>query len=108
MTLGEWCQDKSLCTQSQNVLTSPIVRQMIQVLHNSHPAFQVFNTGGKIDTNDRAMHQAKCEGYTNCLADFESMGHYASPTESVEAAFDAEEISEIELAPFKADGKRTA
>jgi hypothetical protein len=43
-----------------------------------------------------------------CLADFESMGHHAAPTEPMEAEFDAEEISETELEPFKADGKRVA
>ena len=78
---------------------------MIQVLHNSHPAFQVMTLA---DTNARAIQQARCEGYTMCLADFESMGHYAAANETIEAEFNAEEISEKDIAPFKADGKKTA
>jgi hypothetical protein len=43
-----------------------------------------------------------------CLADFESMGHYAVATENIEAEFGVEEISETELAPYKSGGKRIA
>ena len=60
------------------------------------------------DTNARAIQQARCEGYTMCLADFESMGYSAMNNEPLEAEFGAEEISEKELAPFKADGKQSA
>jgi hypothetical protein len=99
LTLAQWQQDSALCSQSRNVLSSPIVRQMIQVLHNSHPAFQVMVSG---DTNLRAMQQARCEGYTMALADFESMGQLALTNEPLEADFGAEEISDKDIEPFKA------
>ena len=88
-----------LCAQAAGVLSSPMVRQMVQVLHNSHPAFQVMVRG---DVNERAMQQARVEGYTMCLADFESMGASQIVNEPVESGFEAEEFSETDLAPFKA------
>ena len=105
MTLDDWRQDKVLCTQAGAVLASPIVRQMLQVLHNSHPAFQVMVRG---DTNERAMQQARCEGYTMALADFESMGQQNIVNQPLEAGFGQEEIREEEIAPYKADGKLSA
>lgn len=86
-------------------MSSPIVRQMLQVIHNSHPAFQFMVNG---DTASRALQQARCEGYTMALADIESMGITAIGGEAVEAEFDEEEIPAEELAPFKATGKARA
>jgi hypothetical protein len=105
LTLNDWRQDKSLCAQAAGVLSSPIVRQMLQVIHNSHPAFQVMVNG---DTASRALQQARCEGYTMALADIESMGINAIAGEAVEAEFGEEEIPAEELAPFKATGKARA
>ena len=105
LTLGEWQQDQVLCAQSRNVLSSPLVRQMLQVLHNSHPAFQVMTSG---DTNARAMQQSRCEGYTMCLADLESMGTPFMPQNAVDADFSEEHIPDEALADYKASGKKTA
>jgi hypothetical protein len=105
LTLDEWRQDGALCIQAASVLQAPIVRQMLQVLHNSHPAFQVMLRG---DANERAMQQARCEGYTMCLADIESMGQGQPQNQPVEADFVSEEITEADIAPFKASGKLTA
>lgn len=60
------------------------------------------------DSNERAMQQARCEGYTMCLADFESMGQPTITGEAIEAEFQEEHISESDLAPFKASGNKTA
>lgn len=105
LTLPEWRQDKSLCAQAAGVLSSPIVRQMLQVIHNSHPAFQVMVNG---DTASRALQQARCEGYTMALADIESMGITAVTGETIEAEFGEEEIPADELAPYKAGGNARA
>ena len=105
LTLADWRQDRVLCAQAGSALSSPLIRQMLQVLHNSHPAFQVLVRG---DMNERAMQQARSEGYTLALADFESMGTMQAGNEPVETGFEQEEISQEEIAPFKADGKRSA
>ena len=104
LTLSEWRQDAVLCTQSQNVLSSPIVRQMLAVVHNSHPAFQVMNG----DMQARALQQARCEGYTMALADFESMAVHAAPQQIVPAEFNVEEVSDEEALPYSSKGKKVA
>ena len=53
------------------------------------------------DTSARAIQQARCEGYTMCLADFESMGNQIVPPENIEADFGQEEISDKDIEPFK-------
>jgi len=60
------------------------------------------------DTSERAMQQTRCEGYTMALADFESMGQSAIVGQPVEAEFAHEEISDADIAPFKASGNKTA
>jgi hypothetical protein len=67
---------------------------MLQVLHNSHPAFQVMITG---DTSERAIQQAKCEGYTMCLSDLEAMGVPTVTNATVESEFAEEEITKEEM-----------
>ena len=98
LTLDEWRQDKALVTQAGNALSSPLIRQMLQVLHNSHPAFQVMIAG---DTSERAIQQAKCEGYTMCLSDLEAMGVPTVTTAPIESEFAEEEISKEDMAGAK-------
>jgi hypothetical protein len=104
LTLSDWQQDAALCAQSRNVLSSPIVRQMLGVLYNSHPAFQVI-TG---DFQARALQQARCEGYTLALADFESMGHFIQPFNPVIAEFRDEFVTDDEAKEYGASGNKTA
>jgi hypothetical protein len=105
LTLADWRQDARLCVQARGVLSSPIVRQMLAVLHNSHPAFQVMISG---DTNERALQQARCEGYTLALADFEAMGMSQPTNAPLEADFSEEHIPESELKDYMADGRKSA
>jgi hypothetical protein len=104
LTLSDWQQDAALCSQSRNVLSSPLVRQMLSVLHNSHPAFHVI-TG---DYAARALHQARCEGYTMALADFESMGRHTPPSQPIPAEFTDEHITDAEAAEYGSTGTKTA
>ena len=53
------------------------------------------------DASARAIQQARCEGYTMCLADFESMGNQIVPPENIEADFGQEEVSDKDIEPFK-------
>jgi len=105
LTLAEWCSNQGLAEQAKSALTSPLLRRMLQVLHNSHPAFQVMVQG---DTNARAMQQARCEGYTMALSDLESMGTYIPAPEQIEAEFAAEEVPDNLVKEFMADGRKTA
>lgn len=105
LTLAEWIADKGLTAQAHGALTSPLLRRMLQVLHNSHPAFQVMTAG---DTNARALQQARCEGYTMALADFESMGTHIPNPELLEADFSAEDVDPALVEPYTASGNKSA
>lgn len=105
LTLDQWRGDKGLTEQAHGALTSPLLRRMLQVLHNSHPAFQVMMSG---DTNARALQQARCEGYTMALADLESMGGHLPTPEAMEAGFEGEEVDPKLVEAFSSKGKSRA
>jgi len=72
LTVADWRQDEGLVGVASSVLKSPSLIQMMQVLRNSHPALEVMDVNAS--PNDRMVQQARCEGYTQALKDFESLG----------------------------------
>jgi hypothetical protein len=62
---------------------------MLDVLDHSHPVHIVLN--GPVTLESRAIIQARCEGYTMCIADLENMGIYDQPKQALEATFDPPE-----------------
>lgn len=105
LTLQQWVSDKGLTSQAHGALTSPLLRRMLQVLHNSHPAFQVMTNG---DVTERALHQKMCEGYTTALADLESMGVHIPTVENIASDFEAEEVDPKLVEEYSSKGKKTA
>lgn len=79
LLIAEWRSDKNLCAAGANVLLDANVKLMLQVLENSHPAGFVMANDTPIE--ERAIHQARCEGYTLALANFRSLAKYETPTE---------------------------
>lgn len=79
LRLHEWQADARLCGEARKVMDSPHVRLMVQVLHNSSPAFWFLpqDAGAEI----RALHQARIEGYNLAIANLDALGeHKAAPT----------------------------
>lgn len=87
--MDEWRSDPELCRKAELALKDPIIRQMLDVIRCNHISQNVFpNTVG---TEIRAFFQAKGEGYTLCLNDFEALAVHSKPVEPIEATFGADE-----------------
>lgn len=90
LRLSEWMADKALCNKASKLLDNPDVQLMISVLHNEHPAFVVIDPGTSLQ--DRAVYQARCEGYTLALANLEALARHQRMLEAPEAEFAPEEV----------------
>lgn len=91
LRLSEWMADKALCSRADKILASPDVQLMVSVLHNEHPAFVVIDPGTSLQ--DRAVYQARCEGYTLALANLEALARHQKISELPESEFVLEEQS---------------
>lgn len=89
LRLAEWMADKSLCNRASKLLDNPDVQLMVSVLHNEHPAFIVIDPGTSLQ--DRAVYQARCEGYTLALANLEALARHQKMTNIPESEFAPEE-----------------
>lgn len=98
LTVDEWRSDRGLCAQAEAALKSPIIRMMLQTLSNSHPAFQVLTD---CQLSDRAVQQARSEGYTMLLSDFESLAKFKEPVKEITAEFGEEELPEDEIKKYR-------
>ena len=96
-TVTDWRSNEGYCNEAAKLLAHPVLARMLQVLNNTHPAFTVLTLG---NIEDRAVQQAKCEGYTMCLEDLKSMAVFIRPFESVESTFKEEEISARQMQEY--------
>lgn len=90
LRLSEWRADPNLCNQASKLIDLPAVQLMISVLHNEHPAFVVIDAGTSLQ--DRAVYQARCEGYTLALANLEALARHQKMHNSPESEFAPEEV----------------
>lgn len=88
LTLDDWRSNESLVNGAAVALTGEYMELMLDVLRNSHPAYQVFNPLSSVEV--RAAHQAKCEGYTLALANLEAMGRPLDFPQTLEPTFESE------------------
>ena len=90
LRLSEWRADPSLCNQASKFMADPSFQLAVSVLHNEHPAFVVIDLGTSLQ--DRAVYQARCEGYTLALANLEALSVHQKLHDAPEAEFAPEEI----------------
>lgn len=89
MRLQEWMADQTMTNNARKVLDNPTMQLMVSVLHTEHPAFVVIDPGTNLQ--DRAVHQARCEGYTLALANLEALARHQKMTYLPEPDFLPEE-----------------
>jgi len=88
LTVSEWRADQNMSAIAQKVLTDQNFRLMIQVLYNSSPAWEVMINAS---TEQRAIQQARIEGYTMALANLEAMAVHEKIHVPVEATWEPDE-----------------
>ena len=91
LRLHEWQADQELTNQAAMVLRDTRVQLMIAVLHNEHPAF-IYSDVGSLE--ERAVLQARSEGYTMALANLEALGHFRKLKAAPDSTFEPEELNQ--------------
>lgn len=89
LTLEEFRADVRLVNETRKILNDPHFQLMLQVLNNSHPAWNVLPIGCNNET--RSAIQSQIEGYTLCLGNLEAMGKQQNMPEPLVATFEPEE-----------------
>lgn len=89
LRLSEWMADENLTRSAGKVLLDPTFQLMMQVAKNESPAMMALTIGTAWE--DRALHQARIEGYNMAFANLEAMGIHKPLREAPEATFEEEE-----------------
>jgi hypothetical protein len=71
LRLVDWQSDQQLCATASKVLSDPNLQLMLSVLKNEHPSKYILKFPATID--DRAIHQARAEGYEMFMANLEAL-----------------------------------
>lgn len=95
LTVQEWRADPGWVGTGASVLSDPRLRQMLDVVGNSSPAFEVLPYGTA--AQDRLVAQARAEGYTMALANLEALGVQQALRHPVEATFEEPQKMEVGL-----------
>lgn len=91
ITADVWRTDKELVSMAAKVLADGNVKLMLSTIQNSSPAWQVMPLG---TVDERAIQQARIEGYTMAIANLESLGKYQPPSAQLESTYEKEELEE--------------
>lgn len=89
LTLSEWMGDATLVGMAQKVHASTEFKLMMQLLRNESPAFFYMKQGG---IEDRAIMQARIEGYNLAINNLFAMRTIQKKAEMPAATFEPEEI----------------
>ncbi len=81
LTVEEWRRQESLVQMAQAQLIKPELKQMIDALKNSNPAYNVY--AENVPELVRIVAQARAEGYGMALANFEGLGRLNQPQEPI-------------------------
>ena len=92
MRLSQWRANQGMTNLAGKITRNPDFELMLSVLHNEHPAFVVCDAGTSLQ--DRAVYQARCEGYTLALANLEALAIHQPEVNMPEAEFAPEEHPE--------------
>ncbi len=86
LTVPEWRADPGWVGTAASVLSDPRLKQMLDVVGNSSPAFEVLPLGA--GAQERIVQQARGEGYTMALANLEALGVGQALQTPMEATFE--------------------
>ena len=89
LTVDEWRSDPELVRMAAKVLSEPAIRNMLDVLRNSHLAR--YGTPG-MTMEGRAIHQAQIEGYNTALNNFEALAIELKKHVELESTFEPMEF----------------
>ena len=85
LTLSQWRGDKETVKLGQKLLGNPDFKIMLDVLYNEHPAKIMLL--GRVAIEERAILQARTEGYQMLLTNIELMGTLEVDKEPLEETF---------------------
>lgn len=88
LTLAKWLKEENLIASAANLLKHPDLRAMLDVLRNEHPAIKGIALGTPID--QRAVFQARGEGYQLCLNNLLAMGEKPKKKTEIEETWGTE------------------
>lgn len=75
MSLQDWREDKDLMASSSKLMSSDMMRMMLDVLDGESPHHEVI---AHDNMNLRVVHQARIEGYMLCLNNLMAFGELPS------------------------------
>ena len=84
----EWRSEQSLVTQAREIFNNPQFQAMLDVVKNESP--HNFAYGG-VTLDERAVIQARIEGYQLCINNLESLGSFQKPKEEIEPTYEGQE-----------------
>jgi hypothetical protein len=88
LTIDEWRSDPSMTKVAYATLNSPECRAMFDVVKNCGPHNLALPT---VPIEERAIWQARIEGYQLCLNTIESLSTLNQPTEKIEPTYEPPE-----------------
>ncbi len=86
IAIDQWRQDKDLVKNAMKLLRDPLFLNLMDVTRGAHP-LNIVNTD-QIPLEERAIMQARGEGYTMALHNLESLGVYIAPFNQLEATYE--------------------
>jgi hypothetical protein len=89
MRLHEWRSTPQLVQDAVALLARREMVLMLDVLKNEHLSYSVMHP--QATTEQRAAQQARCEGYSMCLANMEALAIGYNLPETINSTFETEE-----------------
>lgn len=90
LRLSDWQASAKLVGSAQQVLSGDFARLMVCVLQNESPANWVMH--GEATVDQRAMQQARVEGYIMALTNLQALTKFQEPKKDLEPSFEPEEM----------------
>lgn len=87
--MSDYRQNEQLVGEAQAILMDERFRRMIETVRSSSPAFMSFS--GPVDLAQRAIMQARIEGFNQAICCFEALGQLLKPQEPLVETYEAEE-----------------
>lgn len=89
LRISDWRGDQRLCAAGSKVLAQPEMQLMLSVLYNEQLSLVVLPFGTQLQ--DRAVAQARAEGYAMALSNLEGLGKFNEVLHRPEETFEPEE-----------------
>ena len=85
MSLHDYRLNPTLTGEAASLQSLPAFQLMMDVLRNEHPGYIVMDIS--CAEHERAIMQARCEGYTMALSNIESMPVFEKPKQEIPVEF---------------------